>query len=303
MPAFPAEFGMPVRVDLVSSAPRKSERFYRELLGWEFLSVSEGGDPGAGRRVAKLMGMPVSVLFGADGEGSAAGSDDGTATSATADQWRVNFHVDDVAGVVAKARELGADVAREPVELVDGGAMAVIVDPAGALVGLLQQPGHQAFLTAGEPGAPVWFELIAGDAEGFDDVVTFYHELFGWEIAVRARTEQGVYAVAMESGAPFAGLVAGPQIGGLADGGQGGEGSFTGWLAYLGVESIGKAVMRTQELGGEVLVPVEDTEFGPLATIADPSGATTVLCEVPPPPPEDARESDPLQNIDLSQFP
>ena len=31
MPAFPAEFGMPVRVDLVSSAPRKSERFYREL--------------------------------------------------------------------------------------------------------------------------------------------------------------------------------------------------------------------------------------------------------------------------------
>lgn len=289
MPAFPAEFGMPVRVDLVSSAPRKSERFYRELMGWEFSAAGEG----EGRRVAKLMGMPVSVLFGAD-----QGADQGdSAAAATADQWRVNFHVDDVAAVVEKARGLGADVVREPVALVDGGAMAVIVDPAGALVGLLEQPGEQAFVAAGEPGAPVWFELIAGDVDGFDDVVAFYHELFGWEVAVRARTEEGVYAIAMEAGAPFAGLVAGPQA---ASAGE--EGSFTGWLAYLGVENIGQAVMRTQELGGEVLVPVQDTEFGPLATIADPSGATTVLCEVPLPPEEDARESDPLQNIDLSQF-
>lgn len=299
MPAFPAEFGMPVRVDLVSSAPRKSERFYRELMGWEYSAAGEGG----GRRMAKLMGMPVSALFAADSDegGAGSGSNNADATnaapSATADQWRVNFHVDDVASVVEKARGLGAGIALEPVELVDGGAMAVIVDPAGAMVGLLEQPGEQAFVAAGEPGAPVWFELVAGQIDGFDDVVSFYHELFGWEIAVRARTEEGVYAIAMEAGAPFAGLVAGPQVTGPGEGE-----SFTGWLAYLGVENIGEAVLRTQELGGEVLVPVQDTEFGPLATIADPSGATTVLCEVPLPPEEDARESDPLQNIDLSQF-
>lgn len=278
MPAFPAEFGMPVRVDLVSGAPRKSERFYRELLGWEYAKA----DGDAGRRVARLSGMPVSVLFGADGEGDAG-----------ANQWRVNFHVEDVAGTVAKARELGADIVRDPVELVDGGAMAVIADPSGALVGLLEQNTSQAFLTAGEPGAPVWFELVAGEASGFDDVVAFYHELFGWDVTVQARTETGVYAVAEEGGAPFAGLVAGPQAAGTG---------FTGWLSYLGVEDIGRAVARTRELGGEVLVDVQDTEFGPLATIADPAGATTVLCEVPPPPEEELRESDPLQGIDLSQF-
>ena len=32
MPAFPAEFGMPLRVDLLSAAPRKTERFYRGCL-------------------------------------------------------------------------------------------------------------------------------------------------------------------------------------------------------------------------------------------------------------------------------
>ena len=102
MPAFPAEFGMPVRVDLVSSAPRKSERFYRELMGWEYSAAGEGG----GRRMAKLMGMPVSALFAADSDegGAGSGSNNADATnaapSATADQWRVNFHVDDVASVV-----------------------------------------------------------------------------------------------------------------------------------------------------------------------------------------------------------
>ena len=273
MPAFPAEFGMPVRVDLVSAAPRKSERFYRDLLGWEYAK----DESDTARRVARLSGMPVSVLFGADGDDR-----DG------ANQWRVNFHVDDVAGVVAKARELGAEVTQEPVELIDGGAMAVIADPSGALVGLLEQAGGQAFLTAGEPGAPVWFELLAGDNAGFDEVVEFYHELFGWDITVRTRTDSGSYAIANENGAPFAGLVAGA--------------GYTGWIAYLGVLSVDQAVKRTQELGGEVIVGVQDTEFGPLATIADPAGATTVLCEVPPPPEEELRESDPLEGIDLSMF-
>ena len=229
MPAFPAEFGMPVRVDLVSAAPRKSERFYRDLLGWEY--AKDEGD--AARRVARLSGMPVSVL-------------------------------------------------------IDGGAMAVIADPSGALVGLLEQAGGQAFLTAGEPGAPVWFELLAGATAGFDEVVEFYHELFGWDITVRTRTDSGSYAIANAIGAPFAGLVAGA--------------GYTGWIAYLGVLSVDQAVKRTQELGGEVIVGVQDTEFGPLATIADPAGATTVLCEVPPPPEEELRESDPLEGIDLSMF-
>ena len=102
----------------------------------------------------------------------------------------------------------------------------------------------------------------------------------------------------MEDGAPFAGLVASS----VAAQTDAADKSFVGWLAYLGVENIDTAVAKAEELGGSVLVAPQATEFGPLATVQDPCGAAVVLCEVPLPPEEDIRESDPLEGIDLSQF-
>lgn len=279
MPAFLAGDGMPVRVDLLTTAARRSERFYRDLLGWSF------ADAGEGRRMATLQGMPISALFAAAGT----------------DRWRVCFHVEDVPAVAGRARELGAEVALEPTELADGSVMAVVADPFGALVGLLRQPGERAFFAAGEPGAPVWFELVTG--AGVDEAAEFYHELLGWEISVAHRADGGVgYAVAMADGAAFAGIAA-DGLGAEADPADAaGAGRWSGWLAYLGVADIDAAVARTGELGGQVAVPPQATEFGPLATIVDPAGATTVLCEVPPPPEEDIRESDPLEGFDISPF-
>lgn len=275
MPAFPAEFGMPVRVDLESSAPRTSERFLRTLLGWRFAG-EEGGS-----RVAMLQGMPLAAVQpAADGQPS---------------QWRVSFHVDDVAGVVDRARELGATVAQEPVTLHDGAVMAVIADPGGALVGLLGPSSGARLYVAGEPGAPVWFELIAGPDADFDEVVRFYHELFGWEIVVHSREGGGGYAIAVEEDAAFAGIASGAAA-------TGAVGGWAGWLAYLGVEDLDRAVTAAADAGGEVVVAPAMTDFGPLATVADPAGAITVVCEVPPPPVEEIHESDPLEGIDLSQF-
>ncbi|WP_448851811.1 VOC family protein [Corynebacterium sp. 335C] len=276
MPAFPAEFGMPVRVDLESSAPRTSERFLRSVLGWRFAGEGERG------RVALLQGMPLAAVQPAGDGGS---------------QWRVSFHVDDVAGAVDRARELGAEVAQEPVTLPDGAAMAIVADPGGALVGLLGPADGPRLYVAGEPGAPVWFELIAGPGADFDEVVRFYHELFGWEIVVHARDGGGGYAVAVEEDAAFAGIAAGA---GAA--GEGAGRDWAGWLAYLGVEDLAGAVRKAADAGGEVIVEPQLTDFGPLATVADPAGAVTVLCEVPPPPVEEIHESDPLEGIDLSEF-
>lgn len=270
MPAFPASDGMPVRVDLLTAAPKKSERFYRSLLGWSYRSSGEDG--GEKRRVAMMQGLPVSAFLANDEEQS---------------RWRVNFYVEDLEETVGKARKLGAEIVQEPIALVDGGTMAVVQDPTGALVGLLDLPTHEAMFAAGEPGAPVWFELVVGD--NFDEAVKFYHELFGWTVDVRLQTETEAYAIAVAEDAAFAGIALAP-------------GNGAGWISYLGVENIGTAVNTVVDLGGEVVVPVQDTEFGPVATIVDPAGATTILCEVPLPPEEEIRESDPLEDIDLSQF-
>ena len=56
MPAMIAQPGMPVWLDLASTDAAKSEKFYGELLGWEFESLADGYS------VAKKQGMPVAGI-------------------------------------------------------------------------------------------------------------------------------------------------------------------------------------------------------------------------------------------------
>ena len=56
MPAMIAQPGMPVWLDLASTDAAGAEKFYSELLGWEFEQVSDG------YTVAKKQGMPVAGI-------------------------------------------------------------------------------------------------------------------------------------------------------------------------------------------------------------------------------------------------
>jgi uncharacterized protein len=42
---------------------------------------------------------------------------------------------------------------------------------------------------------------------------------------------------------------------------------------YLAVEDTDAAVKTTQELGGSLIMPAEDTPYGRIAVVADPTGA------------------------------
>lgn len=46
------------------------------------------------------------------------------------------------------------------------------------------------------------------------------------------------------------------------------------WLTYFEVTDPDEAADRVIELGGHVLQPTHDTPHGPVATVADPEGAT-----------------------------
>jgi uncharacterized protein len=51
------------------------------------------------------------------------------------------------------------------------------------------------------------------------------------------------------------------------------EGVPSNWQVYFGVENVDAAVGKAQALGGQLLQPAEDTPFGRMATLADPTGA------------------------------
>lgn len=254
MPAFQAEVGMPYWIDLHTTDVRKSTYFYSQLLGWTF-------DNG----IARKDGLPVAGVLPAE-----------------QDTWVTYFLNDDLAQASRDIVTAGGRMLTEPTE-VSLGTMAVAADAVGGIFGLIHPAGEDSFVAAGEPGTAVWHDYSA--TSRMADAITFYHEVFSWDIA-----GDEVFAAATRDGAAFAGFrdasqAFGPHVP-----------SF--WQTFLGVADVRAAAHRVSELGGEVIRAPFDTEFGLLTIISDSTGATVTLCETPEPVHiDDAHESDDLFHL------
>ncbi|MEJ5927866.1 VOC family protein [Corynebacterium sp. H128] len=272
MPAFEARHGMPIWVELSTSDIRKASHFYSEILSWE---IGDEQD----YRMARCQGLPVAGLV--------------HQTEATMpDMWVTYFYTENLENSVERVAELGGRVILEPAQ-VSRGEIALCVDPAGAVFGLLAT--DEVFVAGGEPGTPVWHELTA--TTNYGKAVEFYEELFGWVTqALGSEIAEGNefnYTTALEDGAQFAGIWDAkgqfpPQVP-----------SF--WQTYLGVANVDDAANKVTELGGTLIREPWDSDFGRMALIADSTGATLTLAQIAEPT-EEGREEDPLQGIDLSQF-
>lgn len=273
MPAFEALGGMPYWIELLSSDSARSAHFYSTLLGWE----CEGED----YRLARKEGLPVAGIVTQPED------------APFPDTWVTYFLADHLEADVERAEQLGARVL-SPIADVRLGRMALLADPAGALLGLIEPPGEEAFIAAGEPGTPVWHELTA--TTGYDNALTFYEELFGWATSTIDGGAGSAlrYTTALMDGAPFCGV-------------RDAEGHFppqvpSFWQAFLGVANADDAARTITESHGEIIREPHDSEFGRMLLASDPTGATITLCEVDPPAPEDISEADPLHGLDLGEM-
>ena len=59
------------------------------------------------------------------------------------------------------------------------------------------------------------------------------------------------------------------------------EGVPAGWSVYFGVADCDHSVSEVVSLGGEVVMKGEDTPYGRLATVTDPTGALFRLHQPP----------------------
>ncbi|MBC2682594.1 VOC family protein [Corynebacterium anserum] len=280
MPALVAEPGMPIWLDLATTDIEKAKAFYGPLLGWEFedSAVDDGSDetaamdegiPAAASEdgesaatasrpsytVAKRSGMPVAGIAQIPPENTSI--------------WSLMVYTPELANAHEKAVKAGATSVLEPRHLDDQrGDMSVLVDPSGATVGLKKPAGEQAFFAAGEPGTPVWHELLIG--KNWDETVKFYHELCGWDIKQVSATEDFHYAVGEWESNPLVGLwdtSSLPETPSL-------------WTLYMGVNSVDEALEKVQNLGGTIIRPAWNSDFGRVATIQDPTGAVLNISEV-----------------------
>ncbi|ALC04662.1 lactoylglutathione lyase-like protein [Corynebacterium deserti GIMN1.010] len=274
MPAFEAMPGMPYWIDLSTSNIAKSSHFYENVLGWDITEVNDG------YRMARLQGLPVAGLIDQRGEAS------------IPDTWITYFLSFDLDETSKKIAELGGRVLAEPTD-VHLGRMALAVDTAGALFGVIEPGSEESFVAAGEPGTPVWHELTT--VAKYGEAVEFYEQLFTWTTSTldSKAGDDFHYTTALVDGAAFAGIFDA-------------KGHFPAqvpsfWQSYVGVLNADDAVAKAKEFGGDVIREPWDSEFGRMALIADTTGATLTVCEVAEYV-EEGAESDDLFDIDLSAF-
>ena len=114
----------------------------------------------------------------------------------------------------------------------------------------------------GEAGAPVWHQLTTRD---YGRALDFYREVFGWKTQTVSDTYEFRYATAAFDGQELLGVMDGAKD--LP------EGVPSNWFFFLGAEDVDKTVELIVENGGTVVRAAEDTPYGRLAVVADPTGA------------------------------
>lgn len=243
----PAPTGAPIWIDLFTSDPAKSRAFYAELMGWR----AEEPNPDFGGY----------FNFSKDDRLVAGGMlNDGTA--GVPDRWNVYLNVADAEATVAKATAHGGAVIVSAMAVADLGTMAVIADAGGAAIGMWQPKTHKGIGLIGEPGTPTWFELHTRD---YAASVQFYRDVFGWDAHTMSDTDEFRYTTLGEGDSAAAGIM--DSSGFLP------EDVPAHWAIYLQVADTDAAVKTAVELGGALVMPTEDTPYGRIAMVSDPTGA------------------------------
>jgi len=221
--------------DLLTNDPTASKRFYGELFGWQFESV--GTFAGMTSDTAYTLIRHNGRLIG--------GMIDTVALNNRTDisQWVVVMSVADV-------------------------RIAIVQDPAGALLALLETKDGDPVDRQPELGDFLWNELWTIDVDG---ATNFYSDAAGYEAADwdtdSDEESPANYRLLKQGDKPRAGILANPF-----------DDLDPVWVSYLRVESPAAITARVEELGGKVIVEARPRALGgEVAFIAGPSEAGIAL--------------------------
>lgn len=252
--------GVPSWVDLATPDPAASKEFYGELFGWQF-EDQPTDDDGADYTMADLDGRAAAGVMQLSDEMAASG---------VPPVWTTYVAVDDLDATMTKVEPAGGSLMGPAMDIMEAGRMAVVADPAGAVICMWEAGGHIGAGVVNEPGAFSWSELITPDPAA---VAPFYEAVFGWtaETALMATGPYTVFSVDGGNENGIAGAMSPPV-----------EGMPAAWGVYFTVADARATVETARSLGAQVLM--EATEMpgvGTLATLMDPHGAAFSIMQAP----------------------
>jgi predicted enzyme related to lactoylglutathione lyase len=245
--------GMPTWVDLMAPDVDAARAFYQAVFGWEY---DIGGQEYGGYTTARLGQRTVAGIVG---------NQPGAPPMPAA--WSLYFATDNIEADVACAEKAGAKILFPPLMVGEFGTMATGEDPTGATFSFWQAGQHVGAQVTDEPGSAAWYELYSTNAAQARD---FYTQLLG---ATAESMPGGLeYYVLKHGNEELAGIMQiDPSWGGFQP----------QWITYFAVANADETVALIKKHGGKILGNIDDSPFGRIAAVMDPSGATFKIVEPP----------------------
>jgi predicted enzyme related to lactoylglutathione lyase len=113
-----------VHVELHTPDLAQAREFYSRLFDWKLEDIPAPGG-----------GMPYTMINVGEGTGGGMLT---TPDPAVPPHWLAYVGVEDIAAYTLKARELGASVLQDVMQIADYGWLSVIRDPTGAVIAMWQ---------------------------------------------------------------------------------------------------------------------------------------------------------------------
>ncbi|MEO8432470.1 MAG: VOC family protein [Acidobacteriota bacterium] len=242
--------------ELATSDGPAARRFYTELFGWASEDIPMGGDQVY--TMLRLSGREVGAAYqmGADEAGRG-----------VPPHWNSYVSVESADETAAKVRSGGGSVLAEPFDVMDIGRMAVLQDPAGAVLAVWEPRRHVGATLAAEPGAPCWYECVTRDPAA---AARFYGSVFGWTTKQDPATAE--YTELFLGGKVVGGMMPiAPEWGPVP----------SHWMVYIQVAGCDATVEKARAKGGTVRKPPSEIPgIGRFAILADPQGAAFSIIQL-----------------------
>jgi uncharacterized protein len=252
-------------VDLATTDVDGAKAFYRDLLGVE--AEAAPGDPEETGGYGFLMqgGKMVAGIGPVQ-------SDEGHSA------WASYIEVEDADATAEKVRDAGGAVFFGPVDLPnESGRVAMLRDPEGSFIGIVQRNRHPGAQIVNEAGTWTWNNLMTRDLEGAQK---FYGDVFGWRAIHNEEAPPGILMWQMEGQRWPEGLAGMMQIGDDMPAEMPSH-----WQVYFIVESADGAIEKAESDGAKLGFGPIDVPVGRMATLVDPQGAVVSIIEAHYPEP------------------
>jgi predicted enzyme related to lactoylglutathione lyase len=245
--------GTPTWIDVMAPDMDAARSFYQKVFGWEY---DIGGPEFGGYTTARVGERAVAGFWGPQ---------PGAPPAPAA--WSLYFASDDIDADVARAVELGANVVAPVMQVGEFGSLAVCEDPGGAAFCFWQAGSHIGTELTEDAGSAAWFELYSPNAKQARD---FYTAL------LRATADP------MDGGMEYYVLKHGEHmLAGIMQIDPSWGNFHPQWITYFSVADVDKTVATVTANGGKNLGPIDDSPFGRIAALMDPSGAYFKVVEPP----------------------